>query len=98
MFGIPPYGGSIQQPLYYAKTTLCDFNAEQLDTANWVSPFIMMIDRGDCSFVQKVRNAQKAGASAVLIADDVCICGREVCTEDEDNQGPNGMPYCESQE
>ena len=28
-----------------------------------------MINRGECTFVQKVRNAQKAGAAAVLIAD-----------------------------
>ena len=40
-----------------------------------LSPFILMVDRGDCTFVSKVRRAQQAGASAVLIADNVCTCG-----------------------
>lgn len=28
-------------------------------------PYILMVDRGSCSFVRKVQNAQKAGAAAV---------------------------------
>ena len=43
----------------------------------WESPFILMVDRGECTFVQKVRNAQHFGAAAVIIADDVCLCGTE---------------------
>jgi hypothetical protein len=38
-----------------------------------------MMDRGDCTFVQKVRNAQHAGAAGVIIADNVCLCGQEDC-------------------
>ena len=95
MFGNPPYGESIQQRLYYANNnTMCYFVAEQLDTTHWLVPFIMMIDRGDCSFVQKVRNGQKAGASAVLIADDICLCDREVC-QDEETNGQD--VYCQSE-
>ena len=33
-----------------------------------------MIDRGGCSFVTKVRNAQAANATAVIIADNTCLC------------------------
>ena len=33
-----------------------------------------MVDRGDCTFVAKVRNAQKFGAAGVLIADNICQC------------------------
>jgi len=40
----------------------------------WKPPFILMIDRGDCTFVDKARNAQKAGAMGVLIADNTCLC------------------------
>ncbi|KAL7572550.1 hypothetical protein ACA910_000372 [Epithemia clementina (nom. ined.)] len=103
MFGIPPYGGSIQQPLYYAGTNnLCDSSTtNKLDTTGWSSPFILLVDRGDCSFVQKVRNSQRAGASAVLIADDICICGRDECASDDDPDSASfdpGQPYCESQE
>lgn len=33
------------------------------------APFIMLVERGTCTFVKKVRNAQHLGAAAVLIAD-----------------------------
>jgi hypothetical protein len=37
-----------------------------------VSGFVALVDRGgSCSFTQKVKNAQNAGAAAVLIADNV---------------------------
>ena len=38
------------------------------------TPFILMIDRGGCTFVKKVRNAQRAGAAAAIIADMTCLC------------------------
>jgi len=62
LFGIPPYGGSISQKLYYADDNLCStpVNAykgfpEREDNVPWVAPFILMVDRGGCTFVQKVR-------------------------------------------
>jgi uncharacterized Fe-S cluster protein YjdI len=40
-----------------------------------------MVDRGGCTFVQKVRNAQHSGAAAVVIADNTCLCKFEkICT------------------
>lgn len=30
----------------------------------------ILLDRGDCSFVTKVRNVEKVGANIALIADD----------------------------
>lgn len=66
---MPTYGGSIAQYVYYADSDLCDLNV--IDTskgyptrdidqktkkmAPWVSPYILMVDRGGCTFVQKVR-------------------------------------------
>jgi len=57
LFGLPPYGGSISQSLYYSESLLCgDDKAiltperEETDTM----PFILMVDRGGCSFVRKV--------------------------------------------
>jgi hypothetical protein len=38
---------------------------------NSVSGKIALIDRGNCTFVQKTKNAQNAGASAVVIVDNV---------------------------
>ena len=40
----------------------------------WPSPYILMIDRGGCTFTQKVRNAQRVGAAGVIIADSTCLC------------------------
>jgi hypothetical protein len=58
----------------------------------WPSPFILMVDRGDCTFVTKVRNAQRAGAAAVIIADNSCLCSFEECQPDDPNEA------CEVQE
>ena len=89
LFGIPPYGGSIQQQLVYVDSPLC---SSEIDKSKghffpkghkWPTPFILMVNRGDCTFVQKVRNAQRAGASAVLIADDKCLCDHDACVSDE---------------
>ncbi len=32
---------------------------------------IVMVDRGTCFFVSKVRNAQNAGATAVIVVDNI---------------------------
>lgn len=67
LFGVPPYGGSIATNLYYADSDLCDPNVDtrkgyptrDLDKNGkmeaWPSPFILMLDRGGCTFVKKVR-------------------------------------------
>ena len=59
-------------------------NDESGSMAPWKAPFIVMVDRGDCTFVKKVRNAQKLGAAGVIIADNTCLCnaGSECKTED----------------
>ena len=65
LFGVPPYGGSIAQNVYYADSDLCDPN---VDTTKgypsraksggkmepWPAPYILMVDRGGCTFVKKV--------------------------------------------
>jgi hypothetical protein len=62
---MPPYGGSIAQNVYYADQDLC---GSDVDTSKgfpartmekgvmkpWESPFILMVDRGGCTFVKKV--------------------------------------------
>ncbi|KAL7548034.1 LOW QUALITY PROTEIN: hypothetical protein ACHAWF_011320 [Thalassiosira exigua] len=107
LFGIPPYGGSIAANMYYAADTLCDFNS--IDTTSgypirakdsdgnmlpWQSPYILMVDRGDCTFVKKVRNAQMVGAAAVIIADNSCLCPAEA--EGECRSDPGRV--CEARE
>jgi len=87
LFGIPQYGGSISQNVFWADSTLCspnDYSFSNLyphDTTakEYGGPFILMVNRGGCTFVTKVRNAQRWGAAAVLIADDSCLCDDEDC-------------------
>lgn len=92
LFGVPPYGGSIAQNVYYANSDLCDPNVdttggypereEDKKTKKmkpWQSPYILMVDRGGCTFVQKVRNAQRSGAAGVVIADNTCLCSDQEC-------------------
>lgn len=82
LFGIPPYGGSIQQNVQYADVDLC---SPFIPPKHWKSPFILMVTRGGCTFVQKVRNGQHAGAVAVVIADNVCQCKHEkICSPEPD--------------
>lgn len=103
LFGIPPYGGSITQFVYYADSDLCDPNVntrggfplrgknESGDMIPWPSPYILMVDRGGCTFVTKVRNAQRSGAAGVIIADNTCLCAAgDSCFNDNDE--------CEEQE
>lgn len=95
LFGVPPYGGSLQQNIYYADSELCEQNVnartgypirplnDEGKMEKWPSPFILMVDRGGCTFVQKVRNAQHAGAAGVIIADNTCLCSfGETCHSD----------------
>jgi len=46
----------------------------QLTTpAQWTRDRIVVIDRGNCPFVQKVFYAQRAGASAAIVVDNVPV-------------------------
>jgi hypothetical protein len=99
LFGVPPYGGSIQQNVYYADQDLCDANVDTSkgypqrkpdadgNVPGWQSPFILFIDRGGCTFVKKVRNAQRSGAAGVIIADDKCLCSAgDSCKPDNEDE------------
>ena len=44
-------------------------------SSSYDSPYILMADRGDCTFVQKARNAQQLGATGLVVADTDCVCG-----------------------
>jgi len=105
LFGIPPYGASLQQSVYYADSELCDdtvdthggYPIRSKDSSGkmipWPAPYILMVDRGGCTFVQKVRNAQRAGAAGVIIADDTCLCtAGDLCTPDPGEECESNEP------
>lgn len=104
LFGNPPYGGSISQTLYYSDSDFCDTDKidptsgfpTRTDNAPWPSPFILMVDRGTCSFVQKARNAQHAGAAGLIIADNLCLCSDVACLNSYGSE--DGFVQCENNE
>lgn len=75
-FGIPQYGGSMAGAVTYPKENrkgcreFGDFGIS-FKAKPGALPNFVLVDRGDCFFALKVWNAQKAGASAVLVADDI---------------------------
>jgi len=98
-FGIPSFGGgSIAQFVYYAASDLCNATVDtragyperEKDKDHkmkpWQSPYMLLVDRGNCTFATKVRHAQMAGASAVVVADTTCLCSDAKCVAA--NNGP----------
>ncbi|CAM9683148.1 unnamed protein product [Ectocarpus sp. 6 AP-2014] len=81
-----PFGGTIAervihggvQPGIAVRTwTLCSSEDVELVLSMLppdFSPFILMVDRGECTFATKVRTAQKLGAVGVIFADNTCRC------------------------
>ncbi|CAH0475299.1 unnamed protein product [Peronospora belbahrii] len=87
LFGYPAYSmGSLQAQLVYTNESGCS----EIKNSEWEPPFALLLDRGDCHFVEKVRRAQHAGARAVLIADDKCLCTDVDCLRE------TGDDYCET--
>lgn len=70
LFGVPNYASSITGPVIYATPDDRDA-CQPLDSLNSMDTKIVMVDRGECTFVQKVKHAQDAGANAVIVVDNV---------------------------
>lgn len=80
---LPPQG-SLSLNVYLADGDIC---SPPLDKAGYpkrpasdsATPFILMADRGNCTFTTKARNAQKSGAAAVIFSDTRCLCSDVRC-------------------
>jgi hypothetical protein len=77
LFGVPPYGGHIAGRLVYANSKMSDHGCDPLKlpkggNALWVAgeAVILIVNRGQCMFTDKVRHGQQAGAAAVIVVDD----------------------------
>jgi len=103
LFG--PVESTIIANIYYADSELCDSGVDtskgypirEMDVDGnmlpWPSPYILMVDRGSCTFVTKVRNAQNVGAQAVIIADNVCQCAEgRMCVSDPGRMCESSWP------
>ncbi len=87
LFGTPYYGGGkkLIGQLYYVTPgdTYDGCKSPGYDTGRLPTRDqdddpslhkIFLVDRGDCDFVEKMKMAQDNGASAVIIADNICQC------------------------
>ncbi|ERN04171.1 vacuolar-sorting receptor 1 [Amborella trichopoda] len=74
-FGVPQYGGTMVGTVTYPKSNqkACrEYKEVEISFKSKPGglPTIVLADRGDCYFTLKAWNAQKAGAAAILVADD----------------------------
>jgi hypothetical protein len=79
-FGYPPYGskmiGKVYLPVHKTENKACDpltpleLSEDDIAGNEGGSSPIVLVNRGKCGFVTKVRHAQDIGAKAVLIVDD----------------------------
>ncbi|XP_051127143.1 vacuolar-sorting receptor 1-like [Andrographis paniculata] len=74
-FGVPQYGGTMIGSVFYPKADKEGCSPFKDADIPWKNkpggiPVFLLADRGDCYFTVKAWNAQKAGAAAILVADD----------------------------
>ena len=79
LFGVPHYGKKLAYTRIYDamnNTEMSGCNGWKADPA-WGrrGAFIVLVNRGECHFTQKVRYAQGQGAAAVIIKDNVLLQG-----------------------
>jgi len=85
LFGLFPVGETVRGNLYYTRRSLCGNQTAGTPASIQKQEFFLLVDRGGCSFVEKVRNAQKENVTALLVADNKCLCSfaADVCQADE---------------
>mmetsp|Transcript_16620 Transcript_16620/g.40932 ORF Transcript_16620/g.40932 Transcript_16620/m.40932 type:complete len:498 (-) Transcript_16620:22-1515(-) len=76
---IPPRGGSTLHVFAegIVKRSVPSMGCQPFTNANEVANNIVYVDRGDCTFVEKILHAQKAGASAVIVGNTNAVEGEE---------------------
>eukprot|EP00884_Botryococcus_braunii_P018971 jgi/Botrbrau1/5758/Bobra.0134s0028.3 len=69
-FGVPLYGASMEGELVYpaGNPKGCSPFPKKFTSKKGL-PVILIVDRGDCYFIEKAYNAEQAGAKAILVAD-----------------------------
>ena len=94
-FGFVPYGQTIMGKLHHdaEHPYACDEFAEgtKLKRTDDVSPF-MIANRGQCSFVQKVRNMENIGVAVSIIIDNRAEMIEEILMSDDGTGGGIRIP------
>ncbi|KAM7263589.1 hypothetical protein ACFE04_001272 [Oxalis oulophora] len=91
-FGVPQYGGTLMGTVSYPKSNQKGCKSFDDLSISFKSkpgglPTFVLVDRGDCFFTLKAWNAQKAGAAAILVADDTLEPLITMDTPEEDTIG-----------
>ncbi|KAL4308453.1 hypothetical protein GQ457_01G000970 [Hibiscus cannabinus] len=97
-FGVPQYGGTMAGAVVYPKENRKACNSFDEFGISFKSksgslPTFVLVDRGDCFFALKVWNVQNAGASAVLVVDDI---EEELITMDAPEEDLSAVKYIEN--
>ncbi|GMJ05585.1 vaculolar sorting receptor 3, VACUOLAR SORTING RECEPTOR 3, binding protein of 80 kDa 2;2 [Hibiscus trionum] len=97
-FGVPQYGGTMAGAVVYPKENrkACknfDEYGISFKSKSGSLPAFVLVDRGDCFFALKVWNVQNAGASAVLVVDDI---EEELITMDAPEEDRSAAKYIEN--
>lgn len=97
--GAHRYQGSMALRVYTAADDLCHLGDAAFNTS-YTPPFMLLVDRGSCTFVVKARHAQMAGAAGLLIQDNRCLCAdvNQGCNWTADPKHPNATdPGCQQE-
>ena len=81
LFGITSYGERKDLHLYDGTPNPGSAGCPPVtySTDSFKKPFVLLINRGVCKFTEKVRLAEGAGASAVIIVDNVAMLYEPLC-------------------
>lgn len=93
-FGFIPYGQSLMGKIHYDANDqfACEeFPDTELERTNDVTPFFLA-ERGDCSFVQKVRNMENIGVAVGIIIDNTQEDVENVLMSDDGTGGGIRIP------
>ena len=94
-FGYMPYGQTIIGKLHYdpKHPKACEEFEEgmKLNRTDDISPF-WIAQRGDCSFVQKVRNLENVGVAVAIVIDNRAEMIDEILMSDDGTGGGIRIP------
>lgn len=97
-FGNPPYGSVIVGRVYLPRHTDSPKGCDVLlpidftEDPDAIKSPILMLERGDCPFVIKARNAQNIGSAALILVDDIDEDVTKVMMTDNGSGGNIAIP------
>ncbi|CAL8466083.1 g5619 [Coccomyxa elongata] len=69
-FGVPLYGGALTGEIVYMENNKLGCSVLERPLVETTLPVFLLVERGECYFIEKAYNAEKAGAKAIIVADN----------------------------